>query len=260
MSVFGSYSRYYDLLYRDKDYVSEAGYVRGLIQQYRPSAASLLDLGCGTGRHALLLAEMGYQVSGVDLSEEMLASANERLRQRAAEPTQSAWTPPQFVHGDIRSVRLGSQFDVVVSLFHVMSYQTRNEDLAAALATIREHLKPGGLFVFDCWYGPAVLSDKPQVRVRRLEDDAISVTRCAEPVIHANENVVDVNYHVFIRDKATQQMDELKETHRMRYLFAPEVQLLLDAAGLKLVKLREFMRDQEPSAETWNAVFVGTTA
>jgi SAM-dependent methyltransferase len=259
MSVFGSYSRYYDLLYRDKDYVSEAGYVRSLIQQYRPSAESLLDLGCGTGRHALLLAEMGHRVSGVDLSEEMLASARERLSQRPPEPAQSGRVPPKFVHGDIRTVRLGAKFDVVVSLFHVMSYQTGNQDLAAALATIREHLNPGGLFVFDCWYGPAVLSDRPQVRVRRLEDDAIAVTRCAEPVIFENENVVDVNYHVFIRDKATQQMDELRETHRMRYLFAPEVQLLLDAAGLKLVKLREFMRDQEPSAQTWNAVFVGTT-
>jgi len=232
MSVFGSYSRYYDLLYRDKDYVSEAGYVRSLIQQYRPSASSLLDLGCGTGRHALLLAEMGYRVSGVDLSETMLASAQERLRLRSAGLGQSAFVPPQFVRGDVRSIRLGSKFDVVVSLFHVMSYQIENEDLQGALATIREHLVPGGLFVFDCWYGPAVLSDRPQVRIRRLEDDAISVTRCAEPVLHANSNVVDVNYHVFIRDKATQQVDELKDAHRMRYLFAPEVQLLLEAAGL----------------------------
>lgn len=260
MSVFGTYSRYYDLLYRDKDYAGEAGYIRSLIEQYHPGAASVLDLGCGTGRHALLLAEMGYRVSAVDRSEEMLVSARDRVRQQANQPTPRPFVAPEFTNGDVRSVRLGSKFDVVVSLFHVMSYQTSNEDLRAALTTIREHLAPGGLFVFDCWYGPAVLSEKPAVRVRRLEDDAISVTRCAEPVIHPNENVVDVNYQVFIRDKVTQQVDELKETHRMRYLFAPEVQLLLDATGLKLMKLREFMRDQEPSERTWNAVFIGTAA
>src|SRR5450432_1981030 len=75
MSVFGAYSRYYDLLYRDKDYAAEASYVRSLIGQHCPAATSILDLGCGTGRHALLLAEHGYRVTGVDGSPDMLIAA-----------------------------------------------------------------------------------------------------------------------------------------------------------------------------------------
>jgi SAM-dependent methyltransferase len=255
MSVFGDYSRYYDLLYRDKDYAAESNYIHGLIQRHRQGALSILDLGCGTGRHDFCLTRLGHELTGVDLSREMLAVAE---REKGAIAASQAL--PTFVQGDVRSVRLGKSFDVVVSLFHVMSYQTRNQDLLAALTTIREHLKPGGLFVFDCWYGPAVLSDRPSVRIKRLEDDHIEVTRLAEPVMHANENLVDVNYHVFIKDKRTGAVDELRETHTTRYFFAPEIEHFCELAGLKLQESRPFMADGRPGFHTWNVVFMGTPA
>jgi SAM-dependent methyltransferase len=138
-----------------------------------------------------------------------------------------------------------------------MSYQTQNQDLEQALTTIRDHLKPGGLFLFDCWYGPAVLSDRPAVRVKRLEDDDIQVTRLAEPVLHANQNLVDVNYHVFIRDKRSGAVEELRETHTVRYLFAPEVQQFCERVGLRLQETRRFMEEGEPGFDSWNVVFLG---
>lgn len=251
MSVFGNYSRYYDLLYRDKDYSGEADYVKALIEKHRPGARTVLDLGCGTGRHASLLAERGYEVVGVDRSPAMLAEA----RARAVSGGRT-----EFVEGDLRTLRLQREFDVVISLFHVMSYQTTNADLLAALATLRAHLAPGGLFIFDCWYGPAVLNLRPSVRVLRLEDDAIAVTRLAEPVPYPNENRVDVRYHVFVRDKQTSEVSELKEEHAMRYLFAPEVELMLGTAGLKREDLCAFMAEGAPGLDTWTAVFLGSRA
>jgi SAM-dependent methyltransferase len=248
MSVFGNYSRYYDLLYRDKDYRGEAAYIHALIEKHRPGAQSLLDLGCGTGRHASLLAERGYDVTGVDRSPAMLAEARARIVRGGR---------TEFVEGDLRSVRLNRRFDVVVSLFHVMSYQTTNADLAAAFATLQSHLAPGGLFIFDCWYGPAVLNLRPAVRVLRLEDDAIAVTRLAEPVLHPNSNVVDVNYQIFVQDKQSSAVSELREKHSMRYLFAPEVELLLGAAGLAAREMVAFMAEGAPGLDTWTAVFLG---
>ena len=66
--------------------------------------------------------------------------------------------------------------------------------------------------------------------MKRLTDDRIDVTRIAEPVMHPNENVVDVNYTVIIDDKATGGSERVQETHRMRYLFLPELALLRSAA------------------------------
>jgi SAM-dependent methyltransferase len=254
VSVFEAYSKYYDLLYRDKNYASEVDYIAALIERERPGSKTLLDLGCGTGRHDFLLADRGYQVTGVDLSEEMLKVANAGVAERAGRAS------PRFAQGDVRSVRLGQRFDVVVSLFHVMSYQTSNADLLAAFRTLREHCAPGGLVLFDAWYGPTVLTDRPVVRVKRLKGDGFDVTRVAEPAFFPNENVVDVNYQILVRDHATQRVEELRETHRMRYLFVPEVQHLLEAVGLKLERACEFETDGPLGFATWNALFVASAS
>ena len=78
-------------------------------------------------------------------------------------------------------------------------------------------------------------SNRPTVRVKGLENEEILVTRIAEPVMHPNENLVDVNYQVFIKDKSNSAVEELQETHRMRYLFHQELDLFLNKSGLKLL-------------------------
>lgn len=253
MTVFAAYSRYYDLLYRDKDYGGEALYVANLIRMHAPGAESLMELGCGTGAHAVELAKLGFSVTGVDMSEGMLESAELRSQEQAPDVRDKL----SFALGDARSVRVGRRFDAVISLFHVMSYQTSNADLAAAFATAREHLAPGGVFVFDCWYGPAVLHQRPAVTRKHLSNDEIEVDRLAEPVVHATRNVVDVNYTVAVTDRATRTTETLRETHHMRYLFTPEIELALEAAGMSLIDSRAWMSDDEPGFASWGACFVG---
>lgn len=253
MTVFGNYARYYNLLYRDKDYGKEAQYIHQLLQTHAPKTQSILELGCGTGNHAQLLAKQGYNVYGVDLSSEMLRQFSDRISQLPKELASQL----TFSQGDIRNIRINRQFDAVISLFHVISYQTTNEDLQAAFTTAKAHLKPGGVFIFDCWYGPAVLSDPPAVRIKRLEDQEISITRIAEPVIYPNHNLVDVNYQVFIKDKNTGFVDSIQETHKMRYLFKPEIELLFTQFDFQLIECREWISNHEPGFDTWGVYFVG---
>ena len=253
MNVFGKYAHYYDLLYRDKDYAGETNFIHELIQKHAPNAKAILELGCGTGKHADLLSKMGYEVLGIDISREMLEAANRRL----SDLKEKRAIKLSFDRGDIRIYRTERRFDAVISLFHVMSYQTTNKDLQGVFETAKVHLKQGGVFIFDCWYGPAVLTDRPAVRIKRFEDDAIQVTRIAEPEIHANENIVDVNYHVFIKNKATGIVEELKETHCMRYLFKPEIDFLFEQAGFKFVDIVEWMTDRAPGFDTWGVCCVG---
>ena len=195
MRVFSDYAQYYDLLYLDRDYASEAAFVLELIQAHNPKAVSILDLGCGSGAHATHLAAEGYQVHGVDASAEML----DRAKTRQAEAHADQALRLAFSQGDIRAVRLDNRFDVVVSLFHVMSYQTSNADLRAAFATAKAHLNAGGIFIFDCWYGPAVLTEKPAARVKNVRNKTVVVTRVAEPILHADRNMVEIVYQLFIR-------------------------------------------------------------
>lgn len=253
MKVFESYSDYYDFLYRDKDYEGEADYVHGLIEEYAPKAESILELGCGTGKHAILLAKKGYSLECVDSSERMLDVAKESLAKLPEEVTGRV----RFMKDDIRTVRLNKTFDAVISLFHVISYQTANEDLEDAFATASEHLKPGGVFIFDCWYGPAVLSERPSVRVKRIKGESIELTRIAEPTNHDNENRVDVNYEVTVHDKSTDRYEVTTECHRMRYLFTPEVKGFLSNSGMEMIFSHEWLTKCVPGTGTWSVSFGG---
>lgn len=239
MSNFAEYSAYYDLLYREKDYAGEAAYIAALIRAAHPSARTVMDLGCGTGRHAGLLQNLGYDICGMDMSATMLEEARR---------TQPAIT---FHQGDARTFRLDQTFDVVVSLFHVASYQTSNQDFAAYLETARSLLAPGGVFIFDFWYGPAVLTDPPAVRVKRLEDDQLKVLRIAEPHHDTLRNTVDVRYQVQIETAAGSR--QFSESHLMRYFFVPEIELFLKNSGLKLDKLMAWQEERLPTSADWGA-------
>lgn len=252
MSNFGSYARYYDLLYAGKDYAAESDFVWERIVAFRPEVERVLELGCGTGGHACELAQKGWLIHAVDLSEEML----ERARTRLADSPAGIASKISLLRDDIRNLRIGERVDAVISLFHVMSYQSSNEDLRLAFKTAKTHLKPGGIFIFDCWYGPAVLTDPPVVRIRRLEDEKVSIVRVAEPEIYPNVNIVDVNYQIIVKDKATGIVDEFRETHRMRYLFRPETESLLQEAGFELIECCEWMSQREPGLDSWNVYFL----
>lgn len=253
MTIFGDYARYYELLYRDKDYEGEALFVKRRLDQYVPAATSVLDLGCGAGQHAALFAEMALSVYGVDRSSEMIMAA----RARAAGLSAVAAGRLSFVEGDIRSIVLARTFDVVVSLFHVVSYQVKNADLRATFATAARHLRPGGVFLFDCWYGPTVLTEPPAVRVKRMEDETVSATRISEPEVIPNENTVTVNYTVFIEEKATGAIRTIRESHRMRYLFTPEVDDLFAGAGMDMIDSAEWMTGRSPGLHTFGVFFAG---
>ena len=247
MKVFDVYSNYYNLLYKDKNYKGEAAYVSELLKKYNPSTKTILDLGCGTGNHDNHFVEQGYELTGIDLSEKMIAVAKERFK---------TVHEIAFLEGDVRTIRLERKFDAVISLFHVMSYQVSNNDLLSAFETAKVHLNPNGIFLFDCWYGPAVLTDRPVKRNKQLADELIEVSRDAEPVMYPNENTVDVNYTVSIREKNRNETTELKETHTMRYLFYPEISFLAKKCGFNLLLAEEWMTGKELSYESWNACFV----
>ena len=255
MSIFGAYSRYYDLLYKSKDYASEAEYVSRIVERHATSAQTLLDLGCGTGIHACAFAQAGYQVTAIDRSPEMLDQARERAKRP---PAPQGPGSIEFIEGDIRTFSLPLKFDVIVALFHVISYLPGNDDLDATFAKIRQHLEPNGILIFDCWYGPGVLTDPPAQRAKIFEDDDVNIVRIATPTLFVNENLVDVAYNILVLEKSSGRYQQLTENHRMRYLFYPELEFLLSKHHLKPIEFTQWLSDKAPSETTWNAVLTAT--
>jgi SAM-dependent methyltransferase len=248
LNPFERSAEFYDDLYEGKDYAAEADYVDALIQRYLPGAQSLLDLGCGTGRHAIKFTEKGYGVVGVDRSAEMIAKARDHREQLSPHLRERL----TLEHGDIRDFRLGRQFDAVVALFHVISYQISNDDVLAAFTTAKAHLRENGLFIFDCWYGPGVLTDPPAQRTKILRTGCNRLTRVAEPVMRVNENAVEVNFRFKITGESSCTCSEFSEKHVMRYFFVPELFLALQTVQLQPLTVTEWMSEHGPRPGTWS--------
>ena len=244
--VFDAYSEYYDQLYQDKDYAAEVRYVSSHIERFGNGGKSLLELGCGTGNHARLFAAEGYRVTAVDSAAGMVEQA------RRKDPG----SPVDFRLGDVRDLRIGKQYDAVVALFHVASYQTTNDDIRSFFETAFIHLAAGGLFIFDFWYGPAVLTQRPEVRVKRIENERIRVVRIAEPEMDSDRNSVVVKYEVLIEDKPTRELSRFHEDHTMRYFFEPEVSLLLAEHGIRVLRFEEWLTAKPASVMTWGVVCI----
>ncbi len=251
---FNKYARYYREIYASKDYTNEANYVLKLAGEHLKGRLKILDIGCGAGDHARCFIEKGHEVHGVDLSAHMIDEANKAKENWHKVEANAA----EFQVGDARNFRLNKQFDVVTSLFHVMCYQVSNDDLVAAFKTAYEHTKPGGLFIFDCWYGPGVLTDPPVVRVKRLSNNLVDMTRIAEPVHLPRENAVEINYTIQSVDKSDESFNQFSETHKVRYFFEPEIYAFLKESWGKfdMLKIEEWMTSNIPSLNSWNIVFV----
>ena len=245
---FKEYANYYNLLYRDKNYKEESEYINTLIKKFAPHSKSLIDLGCGTGNHAFQFENLNYEVKGVDISTSMVTIAEDKKK--------SCNSQIDFEEGDIRSYRDSRKYDAVVSLFHVMSYQTSNDDLEKAFATAKSLLKENGVFVFDCWYGPGVLTDLPVSRKKTFEDSVLRVTRISNSAVDFNTNIVTVDFNITIETKPTLQESELHEFHSMRYFFRPEIMFLANLYNLEIVGHYQWMNTEVPSEKDWYCVFI----
>ncbi len=247
MSVFGkNYSRYYNLFYKDKNYKREYEYINEIIIKYcKNECKTVLDIGCGTGKHLKYFKEEGYEVSGIDLSESMISEAKKHLSQKN-----------DLICCKASDFDLHKKYDVIISLFHVMSYQTKNQEIEKVFKNVYKHLKKGGIFIFDFWYGPAVLTDPPVLKIKRFEDEEIEITRIAEPTVYPNKNIVDVNLEVLIMDKKTKILKKINEKHNMRYLFLPEINMYSVNTGLKVINAFEWMKYCELSLKSWYGLLV----
>jgi len=124
--------------------------------------------------------------------------------------------------------------------------------LSGLLRSARTALPAGGVFVFDFWYGPAVLAERPQVRVRRLKTKNADVIRIAEPELDINRNIVDVKYTLIVVEKSTGSAQQAEEVHSMRYLFLPEIDLLARQAGFEVVEVGEWLTANRLHQQCWS--------
>jgi SAM-dependent methyltransferase len=241
MENFKLYSKYYDLLYKDKDYKVESEYVLSVLNRFKSvEINSIIELGCGSGGHAQYLAKKNLRVTGLDQSAEMINLANSKQISNF-----------EGFQRNITDFEVDKKFDCAISLFHVMSYLTQQELFLNALTCVNKHLHADGIFFFDCWYTPAVLNLKPSNRIKTISDEKYSVTRIAEPKNDYSTSTVNIDFKIFIEDLSNLKISKFSELHKMRHFSILELELLSKMTGFEILNTEEFLTGEIPSENTW---------
>jgi SAM-dependent methyltransferase len=207
-------------------WTADVPFYRGLAEA---QGGDVLECGIGAGRLALALAREGHRVHGVDLDASMLAN----LATRLADEPEEVRARVTFERADVKTMKLGRRFPVIVAPFNGMAHQHRREDLIAFLEGVRAHLAPGGLFAFDLWIpDPRLMmgsiADSPRFRDPRTG----APTRCTERQRYdAITQVLTVEMELTGLDESAPERLSLS----LRQLFPEETRILLEANGFAVV-------------------------
>lgn len=137
--------------------------IKGIIKLLKlPAGKAILDLCCGYGRHAIPLAQQGYQITGLDLSELFLRRAREKAESQGVEA--------RWIQGDMRTIPFENEFDAVINIFTSFGYFEDEDDDLTVLQQIHGALKPGGLFLLETIYQPRVIRAFTPHGIIRYED------------------------------------------------------------------------------------------
>ncbi|MEV4378466.1 class I SAM-dependent methyltransferase [Streptosporangium sp. NPDC049644] len=212
----------YELRFPDPDHLA-ARFADDVARRFG-GGSRLLDIGCGTGRDAGHLARNGYTVTGLDLSEPMLAHA--RGRHPGVE----------FVNADMRSFDLGRRFDVITCLDSALLYCQENADLTAFLSRCRGHLVPGGLLVAEMRNGAFFLGDTG------LLEGTVTTSVLWKGVAYTSHTRLWIDHAAqLLRRHRTWEWPgragPLHQRSAWRLLFPRELEYFLDVAGFEVLAL-----------------------
>lgn len=249
MSIFEEkYADLYETVYSHKQYSFEVEVLRRTLAELAPEARSLLDFGCGTGKHAALLAKAGFDVTGLDISPAML--------RRACEQNPSA--PPRFLHVEEADTIPNGSVDAAISLFDVVSYLVDDTDLQAFFQLIRSKSKATAPLVFDVWHLPAVIHLKPETRKKIFRSGGHEITRVTEPAFDIGASVVQVTHDFYVEEDG-RVIDHFSESHSMRCFTKNEILRILEQFGYHLHAFCTWRNLQtEPGLMDWSTLVVAT--
>jgi SAM-dependent methyltransferase len=221
------YSSGYDLLNEGKNYAAELAFVFDSISSVsgnRFTPKSVIDFGCGSGKHLAELDQSVSKVVGVDRSAEMLSVASKNLP--------DSYT---LINSEIGSFKTSEKFDLVMSLFHVASYQTALDEIGSYWNSLAESLSDDGYIFVDFWHRPPWENDPPIERLTEKSNLSVTVKRRSVPKVDLVQGIVDID--IDITFSSNDQPDEkYLEQHRLRAFSLLEIQLAGENNGLEVVK------------------------
>jgi SAM-dependent methyltransferase len=234
--MFSASAEFYDLIYSTfKDYAAETSRIASLLRRLNPLGRSVLDVACGTGEHARLLAAEGFLVDGLDLDPAFVRIA---ARKHPA---------GRFFEADMADFSVSRRYDAILCLFSSIGYLRTLDRITDALACFRRHLVPGGRIIVEPWFPPGGLNPDRVAR-NTGEANGVRVTRTSRVEIEGRLSRLFFDYE--IADGTGVRC--VSEIHELGLFTTAEMLKAFDDAGL--------IADHDPKGLTDRGLFVARIA
>lgn len=233
----------YDELMMDAPYENWLQFIVKNISKYGNGGRRLLDLDCGTGTLSIPLSLQGYNVTGIDLSEEMLAIAHTKSIEAGVQIT--------YFQQDMKELEGFEPFDIIGVFCDSLNYLQTEQDVELTFNKIYEHLLPGGLLLFDVH------------SIYKMENIFIGQTYCSneEEISYiwncfAGEQPHSVEHELTFFVKENDSYDRYDEVHYQRTFEVDTYQQWLEKAGFELLKISADFTENKPEENSERIFFI----
>lgn len=242
MDTYSDFAKVYDMYMDNVPYDEWTNYIVSLLQAYDIEDGLILELGCGTGSITELLAEKGYDMIGIDNSEEMLNVALEKREQSGHDIL--------YLNQDMRAFELYGTVQAVVSICDSINYILEKEELLETFRLVNNYLDIGGLFIFDI---------NTIYKYQSIGDSVIAENRDEGSFIWENsfyedENINEYDLTLYIRDE-NGKYDRFTENHLQKAYTLDEITELIRKSGLEFIAAYDAFT-REPVNEHSERIYV----
>lgn len=243
----GQHAEIYDLIYAEKPYGLEAACISEKISRLATTQTrKVLDMACGTGSHAIELARQGHQVCGLDISPDMISVAQGKSPKNL---------DLRFFVGSMQRLPFEAEtFEVVTCLFDSIGYLVANDAILDCIKEVRRVLKSGGVFVWEFWHAPAMLSSFEPSRTKTFLGKGHSFVRRSQTQLNIPEQTAQVAYEIegFLSDASVL----IKETQKNRFFQCQEMAFFATQAGLTMIEMGPAYSSGSIDSSVWHILAV----
>ncbi|MCG3196881.1 MAG: methyltransferase domain-containing protein [Candidatus Omnitrophica bacterium] len=242
--IYTGFARGYDRVMRDVDYPKWAQHILSLIRDFRFAGKRLLNLACGTGNMEVYWAAKGFQVTGIDRSEEMVEMARAKLPRGCR---------VRFGIGDMRTFDLGETFDLALCLYDSLNYLTRAREVQDCFRRVHSHLKAGGGFIFDVATETNILENFTQSTYAENFEDFAYIW---DNEYNMRTKICRSDFHFFYRVGRSSRFERFSETHYQKIYATRDLIRWLEDAGFECLAVYDGISRDYPDTAAERIHFV----
>ena len=229
-----NYSDLYNLIYKNKNYKKDFLNIKKNLPYKNLKIENILDVGCGTGLFTKFFSkDFNSDVLGIDSSKHMLRIAKKNIKNKKI----------KFKLQKLEKFSSKNNFEIIYSLFHVLSYQIGKKNIENFFKIAKNNLKKDGLFIFDFWNKKAVLHFKPQNKLKLFKHNNLNIYNFVTPSLYLKKSIVNVNLEIYLEKNG--KFENFCEKHVMRYFDLEEIKSYLKKNKLRLIKVFNHIKNKK---------------